>query len=93
RDTTRVVPAVYFEWTEGNPVKNMLRYLITGVAEINAMLREAHALPHLAKHDALDWHLHATEPEAQLAERIRVEAALALVDVIRSGQMGRLRVC
>lgn len=62
-------------------------------AVCNAMLAEARALPHLVRHDGLDWHLHATEPTAPLAERIRVEAALALVDVIRSGATDRLRTC
>ena len=31
RDITGVVPTIYFEWTEGNPISNMFRYLITGV--------------------------------------------------------------
>ena len=35
----------------------------------------------------------ATAAEAPLAERIRVEASLALADVIRMNEMGRLRVC
>ena len=61
--------------------------------EVNAMLAEAHALPHLMRHDGFDWHLHATAQDAPLAERIRVEIALALVDVIRSDETGRLRVC
>lgn len=65
----------------------------SAVEEVNAILREAHALPHLAKHDELDWHLHATEPDAPLAERVLVEAAMAFVDVIRSGEQSRLRVC
>lgn len=60
---------------------------------INAMLAEAGALPYLYRHDGLDWHLHATAPDAPLAERMRVEIALALVDVIRSGEQSRLRVC
>ena len=60
---------------------------------INEMLAEAHALPYLAKHDGLDWHLHATAPDAPLAERIRVEIAMALIDVVRSGEQRRLRVC
>lgn len=60
---------------------------------VNRMLREANALPYLARHDDLDWHMHATVPEAPLAERIRVESALALTDVIRMNEMGRLRVC
>ena len=63
------------------------------VIEVNRMLREARALPQLARHDVSDWHLHATVPEAPLGERMRVEAALALIDVIRSDEMGRLRIC
>jgi predicted RNA-binding Zn ribbon-like protein len=61
--------------------------------EVNAMLEDAQALPHLMRHDGFDWHLHATAQDAPLAERIRVEVALALVDVIRSSETGRLRVC
>ncbi len=57
------------------------------------MLSDARALPRLARHDDTPWHLHATQPDAPLDERIRVEVALALVDVIRSGETGRLRVC
>ena len=63
------------------------------VGEINAMLREAQALTQLARHDGIDWHLHATPPDAPLAERIRVEVALALADVVRSGATDRLRAC
>jgi len=63
------------------------------VPEVNRMLREANALPQLERHDASDWHLHATVPEAPLGERMRVEAAMALIDVIRSDEMGRLRLC
>ncbi|GAA4603812.1 putative RNA-binding Zn ribbon-like protein [Actinoplanes octamycinicus] len=63
------------------------------VDAVNRMLREAHALPYLTRHDGSDWHMHATEPDAPLAERIRVEAALALIDVIRMNETGRLRVC
>ncbi len=63
------------------------------VVEINRMLRHSTALPQLVRHDGSDWHLHGTAPDAPLAERMLVEAALALVDVIRSDEMGRLRVC
>jgi predicted RNA-binding Zn ribbon-like protein len=62
-------------------------------AEVNAVLEDARALPHLMRHDGFDWHLHATDLAAPLAERIRVEFALALVDVIRTDEMGRLRSC
>ncbi len=63
------------------------------VVIINKMLADAHALPHLYRHDDFDWHLHATAPDAPFAERMRVEIALALVDVIRSGETNRLRAC
>jgi len=62
-------------------------------SEVNAMLAEAKTLPFLARHDDLDWHLHANDPEAPLAERIQAEVGLALVDVIRSDAMWRLRRC
>jgi predicted RNA-binding Zn ribbon-like protein len=61
--------------------------------KINAMLREARALTQLARHDGLDWHVHATPPDAPAAERIRVEVCLALADVIRAGATDRLRQC
>ena len=63
------------------------------VVEVNRMLQDASALPFLIKHDRFDWHLHATPPDAPLAERMRVEVALALADVIRSQATDRLRVC
>ncbi len=63
------------------------------VTEVNTMLRDGRALPFLTRHDDFDWHLHATEPGAPLAERMRVEVALALVDVIRGDEWDRLRVC
>ena len=63
------------------------------VEAVNALLRDGHALPQLVKHDAWDYHLHATSREAPLATRMAVEAAMALVDVIRAGELDRLRVC
>ena len=63
------------------------------VAEVNAILRQSHAMPQLVRHDEWDYHLHATLPEASLADRIVVEAAMAFVDVIRQGEFDRLRVC
>ncbi|UKA54345.1 CGNR zinc finger domain-containing protein [Arthrobacter sp. FW305-BF8] len=63
------------------------------VATVNRLLREAHALPQLLKHDQWDWHLHATTHDAPLADRLGTEAAMALVDVIRSKEMDRMLVC
>ena len=62
-------------------------------ALVNALLREGGALPQLVKHDGWDYHLHATSPRAPLADRMAVEAAMAFTDVIRTGQLGRLRRC
>lgn len=65
----------------------------TAAATVNELLARAHALPQLVKHDQWDWHLHATAPAAPLAQRMGVEAAMALVDVIRAKELGRLKVC
>ncbi len=40
RDVTGVLPNVYFEWTEGNPVANLLRFLFTGEGETAPTTRE-----------------------------------------------------
>ncbi|HEY2557672.1 MAG TPA: amino acid transporter, partial [Diaminobutyricibacter sp.] len=40
RDVTGVVPTIYFEWTEGNPISNMFRFLITGGGEVAPVTRE-----------------------------------------------------
>jgi predicted RNA-binding Zn ribbon-like protein len=45
------------------------------------------------RHDGLDWHLHVVDPETPLAERIAVETAMAMIDVIRADEMSRLDVC
>lgn len=65
----------------------------TAVARVNELLMRFNAVPQLVKHDEFDWHLHAAPPDAPLATRMVVEAAMAVVDVIRSGEYDRLRVC
>lgn len=40
RALTGVVPDVYFEWTEGGPLSNMFRFLITGTGEVAPVTRE-----------------------------------------------------
>ena len=63
------------------------------VALVNELLAEAGALPQLVRHGEWSWHLHATPPEAPLPTRMAVEAAMAMVDVIRADGLDRLRVC
>ena len=60
---------------------------------VNELLLEAKALPQLVKHDSWNYHLHATSSQAPLADRMAVEAAMAMVDVIRSDEFARLQVC
>src|SRR5215469_14857656 len=60
---------------------------------VNTLLRDANALPQLVRHDGWSYHVHATSPEAPLADRMAVDAAMAIADVIRAGELERLRVC
>lgn len=59
----------------------------------NRLLRDHSALPQLVRHDGWPWHLHATAPETSLADRMAVEAAMAMVDVVRQDELRRLRRC
>jgi predicted RNA-binding Zn ribbon-like protein len=63
------------------------------VGIVNRLLRESDALPQLVRHDDEPYHLHATPHHAPLATRMAVEAAMALADVVRGGQLDRLRIC
>ena len=79
-------------------LRAVLRELFTGdrdatAERVNAMLTEAGALPQLVRHDPFDWHLHAVPPGASLVTRITVEAAMAMVDVVRTDELSRLGVC
>jgi predicted RNA-binding Zn ribbon-like protein len=60
---------------------------------VNGMLTVARALPQLVRHDDWDWHLHAVSPDAPLAQRITVETAMAMIDVIRADDLARLSTC
>jgi predicted RNA-binding Zn ribbon-like protein len=75
-----------------------LRELLTAdrdgaVAIVNETLRRHRAVPQLVRHDEFDYHLHATDRSAPLADRIAVDTAMAMVDVIRSDELSRLAVC
>ena len=65
----------------------------TLVGQVNDLLRRTDARPQLVRHDGWDWHLHATAPDAPLAQRLGAEAALALADVVRGEDLHRLRSC
>jgi hypothetical protein len=40
RDTTGRIPHMYFEWTEGNPFANFLRFFLFGQGEVAPVTRE-----------------------------------------------------
>ncbi|MDO5711244.1 MAG: CGNR zinc finger domain-containing protein [Micrococcales bacterium] len=63
------------------------------VEAVNGLLRGGRALPQVVRHDEWGWHLHAIGPEQPLATRMAVEAAMALVDVLRAQETDRLRTC
>ncbi len=60
---------------------------------INEILAQQHVTPQVVRHGDVDWHIHATTDDRPLAERILVETALAMVDVIRADEMSRFDRC
>jgi predicted RNA-binding Zn ribbon-like protein len=79
-------------------LRPVLRELLTAARDraaqlVNGMLAGAGALPQLVRHDGLDWHIHAVPRDAPLERRVVVETAMAMIDVIRAGELSRLSVC
>lgn len=76
-----------------------LREMLTADREravelVNQALAEVTLRPALVTHDGLDWHLHAADYDNDpLAERIIIETAMAMIDVIRADETSRLGVC
>ncbi|KQY58122.1 RNA-binding protein [Aeromicrobium sp. Root495] len=60
---------------------------------VNEVLAEHRAVPRLVRHDDWDWHLHAVQEDWPLADRILVETAMAVVDVVRQDESSRFGVC
>ena len=86
------------ELDEVRALRPRLRELLTSdrdtaAALVNQMLLETGALPQLVRHDGNDWHIHAVGADRTLADRILVETAMAMVDVIRADELSRLGVC
>lgn len=63
------------------------------VAGINDALQDVTLDARLVRHDDADWHLHAVADDRPLAERILAETAMALIDVVRAEEGGRISVC
>ena len=60
---------------------------------VNEVLAEQQPVPRLVRHDRLDWHVHAIADSRPLHERILVETAMAMIDVIRADEGSRIAVC
>jgi predicted RNA-binding Zn ribbon-like protein len=91
-------PASEDELAAVRAIRLRVRALLTAersraVDLINAILREQRALPQLVRHDHLDWHIHAISEDRPMHERILVETAMAMVDVIRRDELSRLLSC
>lgn len=86
------------ELTSVRALRDPLRDLLTSdrdhaVQIVNTVLAERRAVPALVRHDEWDYHLHAIDASAPLADRIAVETAMAMIDVIRADELSRLSVC
>lgn len=62
-------------------------------ARVNELLERSAARPYLSRHDQWDWHLHVTRPDAPVAHRLAAEFAMAILDLVRSDDLGRLKHC
>lgn len=60
---------------------------------VNRILAEHRAVPQLVRHDGFDYHVHAVDPDTPLADRIAVETAMAMIDLIRADELSRLSIC
>jgi predicted RNA-binding Zn ribbon-like protein len=61
---------------------------------INDLLGDAGARPWLVDHGGgFGWHLHFTDPDGRLGDRIAAQAAFAFADLVRLRETGRLCEC
>ena len=76
-----------------DPVDRMLHEEAV-VDRVNALLRDTRANPWLTRHPEMpEWHLHLAADRDPLAQRMGAEMAMALADLIRAGELRRLKTC
>ncbi|MDZ4265416.1 MAG: CGNR zinc finger domain-containing protein [Mycobacterium sp.] len=64
------------------------------VGQVNALLSDTRAAPWLTRHAEMpEWHLHLASIHDPLWQRMGAEMAMALADLIRSGELRRLKIC
>jgi predicted RNA-binding Zn ribbon-like protein len=65
----------------------------TAVELVNRTLAAHRAVPRLVRHDDSDYHVHATDDDAPFADRVEVETALAVSELVLADEMSRLDLC
>ena len=64
------------------------------VGQVNALLSDTRASPWLTRHvEQPEWHLHLASIHDPLWQRMGAEMAMALADLIRVGELRRLKIC
>jgi predicted RNA-binding Zn ribbon-like protein len=64
------------------------------VGQVNALLSDTRAQPWLTRHAEMpEWHLHLASIHDPLWQRMGAEMAMALADLIRAGELRRLKIC
>ena len=64
------------------------------VGQVNALLSDTRAAPWLTRHAEMpEWHLHLASIHDPLAQRMGAEMAMALADLVRVGELRRLKIC
>jgi predicted RNA-binding Zn ribbon-like protein len=67
---------------------------VRAVGQVNALLSDTKAQPWLTRHAEMpDWHLHLASVHDPLWQRMGAEIAMALADLIRIGELRRLKTC
>ncbi|MCI4676948.1 CGNR zinc finger domain-containing protein [Candidatus Mycolicibacterium alkanivorans] len=67
---------------------------VRAVGQINALLADTKAAPWLTRHPEMpEWHLHLASIHDPLAQRMGAEMAMSLADLVRSGELRRLKIC
>jgi predicted RNA-binding Zn ribbon-like protein len=64
------------------------------VGQVNALLSDTRAAPWLTRHAEMpEWHLHLASIHDPLWQRMGAEMAMSLADLIRAGELRRLKIC
>ncbi|BDX34083.1 hypothetical protein TUM20985_46300 [Mycobacterium antarcticum] len=64
------------------------------VGQVNALLSDTRAAPWLTRHVEMpEWHLHLASIHDPLWQRMGAEMAMSLADLIRAGELRRLKTC